>query len=78
MVQLFDKDTGAPLGAITEEQLQFLVEQLEEESPGDQDYWINAATVDAFEEGGADASLLALLRAALGEREEMEIRWVRA
>ena len=78
MIQLYDKDTGAPLGALTEEQLQFLADQLEEESPEDQDYYINAPTLDAFEEAGADPALLALLREALGEREEMEIRWTRA
>jgi len=77
MIRLFDKDMNAPIGAITEAQLQFLVDQLEEESPGDQDYWIDQATVDAFEEHGADAELVALLRKALGEREEMDIRWAR-
>jgi hypothetical protein len=78
MVELHDKETGAPLGAITDEQFQFLADQLEEESPEDQDYFINAPTLDAFEEAGADPALLALLRKALGEREEMEIRWTRA
>jgi processive 1,2-diacylglycerol beta-glucosyltransferase len=33
--------------------------------------------VDGFEEEGADPALVALLRKALGEREEMEIRWTR-
>jgi hypothetical protein len=78
MIQLYDKDTGAALGAISEEQLQFLADQLEEESPQDQDYYINEPTLDAFEEAGADPALLALLRKALGEREEMEIRWARS
>ena len=78
MIQLYDKETGASLGAITEEQLQFLADQLEEESPEDRDYYINEPTLDAFEEAGADAALVALLRKALGEREEMEIRWARS
>lgn len=77
MIQLYDKESGAPLGGITEAQLQYLVEQLEEETPGDQDYYVNAATVDLFEEQGADPALVALLRKGLGEREEMEIRWSR-
>src|SRR5207249_4463765 len=47
MIQLYDKETGASLGAITEEQLQFLADQLEEESPQDQDYYINEPTLDA-------------------------------
>ncbi|HUE29270.1 MAG TPA: galactosyldiacylglycerol synthase [Verrucomicrobiae bacterium] len=78
MIQLYDKETGAPLGAISEEQLQFLVDQLEEESPEDQDYYINEPTLDAFEEAGADPALLVLLRKALGDREEIEIRWARS
>ena len=77
MIQLYDAETGAPLGAINDAQLQFLVDRLEEESPEDRDYYINQATVDAFEEEGADPALVALLRKALGEREEMEIRWKR-
>ena len=78
MVQLYDKDTGAELGTITEEQLQFLIDQLEEESPEDVDYYINETTLDMFEEQGADSALIALLRQALGTREDMEIRWTRS
>ena len=77
MVQLRDKQTGALLGAISEEQLQFLVGELEEESRDDRDYYINRATLDMFEEDGADPELVAVLRQALGPREEMEIEWSR-
>ena len=75
MISITDKDTGAPLGAITEAQLQFLQDQLEEESLKDQDYYINETTVDSFEQSGADPALVKLLRSALGGRSEMEIRW---
>jgi hypothetical protein len=77
MLKLYDKDTGVFLGTITEVQLQFLIDQLEEESAEDTDYYINQATLDLFEEAGADADLLALLRQALGTREDIEIQWVR-
>lgn len=77
LIQIQDKETGAPLGQITEEQLQFLIDQLEEEFEGDKDYYINRATLDMFEERGIDSGLLALLRKALGEREDMEIKWVK-
>ena len=77
MIELVDNDTGAPIGAITETQLQFLVDQLEEESADDTDYYINRETLDMFEERGAEPALLALLRGALGAREDMEIRWQR-
>jgi processive 1,2-diacylglycerol beta-glucosyltransferase len=77
MIHLQDKDTGAAIGTISEEQLQYLVDQLEEESRDDPDYYINAATLDLFEERGADKMLVTLLRTALGGRTEMEIRWSR-
>jgi processive 1,2-diacylglycerol beta-glucosyltransferase len=76
MIELRDKDTGRSLGTITEEQLRFLLGQLEEESEGDQDYYISVDTLDLFEERGIDPQLLDLLRRALGEREDMEIEWV--
>lgn len=78
MIQLHDKDTGARIGTISEENLKFLVDQLEEESDDDQDYYINETTIDNFEESGADKELVSLLRSALGSRTEMEIRWSRA
>ena len=77
MIHLFDDETGAPIGTITEDQLQYLIDQLEEESAADTDYYINRETLDAFEQDGADPALLALLRAALGKRDDMEIRWER-
>ena len=75
MTQLFDKETGRPIGEINDAQLQFLLDQLEEESATDRDYYINQDTLAVFESGGADSALLALLRGAMGGREEMEIRW---
>jgi len=77
MIQLTDSESGAVLGTIDEGQLQFLIDQLEEESPTDQDYYIDLATLEMFEEAGADGALVAMLRQALGEREGMEIRWSR-
>jgi processive 1,2-diacylglycerol beta-glucosyltransferase len=77
MIRLYDKDTGAALGSITEAHLKFLVDQLEEEDSEDKDYYINQATLDLFEQEGADRQLIATLRKALGNREDMEIRWSR-
>ena len=75
MIELRDKDTGRSIGSITEDQLQFLVDQLEEESSKDTDYYLNSATLDMFADNGIDSQLLALLRGALGNREDMEIEW---
>ena len=77
MVELTDKATGAAIGAITEDQFQFLVDQLEEESPADDDYYINQATLDMFEAADADPALVELLRRALGSREDMDVKWSR-
>lgn len=77
MIQIHDKDTGSWIGTLTEENLQFLIDQLEEESGEDQDYYINETTIDLFEESGADKDLISLLRNALNGRTEMEIRWSR-
>jgi len=75
MIQLSDKDSGAVIGTISPEELQFMIDQLEEESPTDKDYWLNRDTLDSFKEQGADAHLLSLLETAIGERDELEIVW---
>jgi hypothetical protein len=77
MIELRDKDTGKSLGMITEAQLQFLADQLEEESDTDTDYYLNRDTLERFVERDIDSQLLDLLLAALGDREEMEIEWQR-
>ena len=77
MVTLYDNDSGRALGTITEAQLQFLTDQLEEESPVDQDYYLTADTLEMLEQKGADAGLIATLRTAMGDRAELEIRWTR-
>ena len=76
MIKLFDAQSNAEIGAISEAQFDFLKGQLEEESATDTDYYINADTLDYFAEQGADAALVALLRDALGSRPDMDIRWV--
>lgn len=77
MIRLIDTETGAAVGTITDAQLEFMIDQLEEESGDDSDYYLTADTIDAFEEAGAEAALVTVLRNALGERDEMEIRWSR-
>jgi processive 1,2-diacylglycerol beta-glucosyltransferase len=73
MIELRDKRTDALLGTISQAQLQFLIDQLEEEDIEDQDYYINLATLDMFERAGADQELLELLRQGLGTRKDMEV-----
>jgi processive 1,2-diacylglycerol beta-glucosyltransferase len=78
VVQLFDNDTNRLLGTITDDQLQFLADHLEEESADDTDYYITADTLDLLAQAGADAELIQVLRDALGERDGVEVHWVRS
>ena len=75
MIELFSKEDSSSLGVISEEQLDFLLENLEEERYRDQDYFIDRAAIDALLEKGIDPELLNLLRGALGKKESVEIFW---
>jgi processive 1,2-diacylglycerol beta-glucosyltransferase len=75
MVTLKNKLNGQWIGSITDDQLQFLIDQLEEESKTDQDYWLNSAMIEIMQEKGADKSLIDLLRNAIGDNEDLEIIW---
>ena len=77
MIQLRDKESGTILGAITADDLQFLIDHLEEESEDDTDYFINRSTIEIFKEKGTNETLIKLLENALGDRDDMEIEWFR-
>jgi hypothetical protein len=77
MIQLHDKENGNLLGEISEDDVQFLIDHLEEETADDVDYYINRATIDSFKEKGISPNLLGILETALGAREDMEIEWSR-
>jgi len=66
MIQLHEKETGVFLGRITDAQLQFLIDQLEEESTDDTDYYIDHATLDLFEEVGGRGRLARAAAAGAG------------
>ena len=77
-ITLYDNDTGAALGDISESDLQFLIDNLEEEPSDDRDYFLRPETVAMLAERGGSAPLLMLLRTALGDREGVEVRWQRS
>ena len=54
-----------------------LVDALEEEGIHDQDYFIDAATIDVIADGKATEHLITLLRTALGTTDGVDIRWQR-
>jgi hypothetical protein len=78
VITLSLKDSGAPLGTIDDADMQVLRDQLEEESETDTDYFINAPTIELLEQNGASAAMVAMLRAAAGDSEGVEIAWSEA
>jgi len=77
VIKLFDKETGNYVGEITEGQLQFLMDNLEEESSVDEDYYFNEATIEMFKERGADEQLIEILERTIARKGEAELRWER-
>jgi processive 1,2-diacylglycerol beta-glucosyltransferase len=77
MIDVYDDATNQLIGSITEADLQVLVDALEEESLDDHDYYIDAATIDVVANGRASEHLVKVLRAALGEKEGVDVRWQR-
>lgn len=75
MITLRDKATRELLGEITEDQLRFLIKDLERESEFDRDYYIDGATIEMLESDGAPAELVALLRRSLGGRDGIDVVW---
>jgi len=76
-VALFNDETGVYLGEITPQQLQFLIDHLEEEGPDDVTYYLDAPTLAFLAAHGADADLVATLRAALAPQGHLELRYAR-
>jgi processive 1,2-diacylglycerol beta-glucosyltransferase len=63
-----------PLGTITEEQLDFLVGNLEEEFDEDEEYFLSPDTLDYLREQGADTGLISMLDKALaGSQDGVDI-----
>jgi len=75
MPRLFRIDTEADIGVISDAQLRFLVEQLEEEHDEDQDYYIDRDTLELLSDNGIDHDLLAMLEKAMGDDDSMDIAW---
>jgi hypothetical protein len=66
------------IGRISDGDLQFLKDQLEEESLTDTDYYIDDATIAMLEEEGASAELVTVLRGAVAAAGEgLDIAWTK-
>jgi hypothetical protein len=77
MIDIYNAATNQLLGTITEADLKVLVDALEEEGVNDQDYFIDAATIDVIADGKATEHLVALLRKAVAATDGVDIRWQR-
>lgn len=75
MPKLYNQGTGELIGEITDAQLQFLIDQLEEEDTTDTDYYINGDTLVMFQDAGADPALIAMLEKAMGDGDDVDIEW---
>jgi hypothetical protein len=82
MIRITLKDTGAALGDIGDADLKILVDQFEEESSGDRDYFVNADTLAMLVEAGISPDFADMLRIAIGnagggEGDGIDILWTR-
>jgi hypothetical protein len=75
MIALYDVQSNAKVGRITEQQLQALIGWMEEESTEDREYYLTAEDCELMEEQGIDPTLIAVLRDALKGRDEMDLRY---
>jgi len=73
MVELYDKATNNYLGKISDEELQLLIDNLEEENLTDNDYYIDKATLETLQEKGVSSYLAKLIEDAMGDSEGIEI-----
>jgi len=77
MVKLYDKRTGKYLGRISDDELQFLIDNLEEESMTDVDYYLNRTIFNLLKEKGMSENLTKLIEQAMGKQNDIEIRYER-
>ena len=75
MPRIYNKQTGALLGTVSDADIKVLIDQLEEEDLGDDDYFMDLDTVDIIESAGASQAIVKLLRDAIGNGEGIDIRW---
>ena len=75
MYQLIDIEHNNEIGVITEDQVQFLIDNLEEEGVEDQDYYIDPEFLSFLAENSCDEELLTILTDALEGRVNIDVRY---
>ena len=75
MPTLVRLDNSKPIGTISDVQLKFLVDELEEDHEDDREYFLDRETLELLSDNGADPELIAMLEKAMGNDDEMDIAW---
>jgi hypothetical protein len=75
VITLRIKGSGEYIGTLSDSQLQYLIDELEEEHGQDQDYWLHRSQVEIFKEKEAVPGLIEILEKALGNDDEVEVVW---
>ena len=75
MYRLMDIEHDNEIGVVTEDQVQFLIDNLEEEGVEDQDYYIDPESLSFLAENRCDQELLAMLTDALEDRININVRY---
>jgi hypothetical protein len=76
VIQLRIKDSGTLLGTISEEDLKFLIDNLEEEWEEDRDYYLNQTMLQTLKSKGASELLMEMLEKA-ADGGDIEVEWSR-
>ncbi|HVR81679.1 MAG TPA: hypothetical protein VHF02_06315 [Luteimonas sp.] len=75
MPKLYDKSNDRLLGEISQQDLDLLIDQFEEESSRDRDYYVNNETFLMLADAGASSALLDAMKEALSASGEADVRW---
>jgi len=73
--RLIDIEHDNEIGVVTDDQLQFLIDNLEEEGFEDQNYYITPESLSFLAEEGCDEELLTMLTDALEDRINIDVRY---
>ena len=75
MYRLMDIEHDNEIGIITEDQVQFLIDNLGEEGVEDRDYYIDPDALNFLAENGCEEELLTMLTEALEGRVNIDVRY---
>ena len=78
MVTLKDKNTNAWLGSVSYAQLQFLINELNDEYKNGQEYLVNRDSLEILKQQGAEAALTKVIEKAMGDKDKIEFYWIKS